>query len=235
MVSNVYSSQCKPQVNARILRAIEEIVCRYRNSLANGWRVIVKFQRRDEEEPYYHLDLESNRGGGDYAPTKMQMLENFPNMAATGPDSIGGLKRRIMLLRQGDKIPEEVAEHTLNMLGQCTNLTDLPESEWEILKKYGLTRWHGGIRIPYDILLTNHQDDPHGTIERRLGEIRIAFSGAKEWQDVYFALLLFQNIQTILNELWDMDQIWYNLRELRDDTIAGFWLNNLEIAEAPQK
>ena len=63
-----FVSECSPEVNAKILDAIEEIVCEYRSFLPDGWRVIIEMIRNDDKESlYYHLDLQSNKGGGDNA------------------------------------------------------------------------------------------------------------------------------------------------------------------------
>ncbi len=56
-----------PKVNAEILDAIERVVCEYRSFLPKGWRVIIEMvcTDREENDVYYHLDLQSNQGGGD--------------------------------------------------------------------------------------------------------------------------------------------------------------------------
>lgn len=111
---------------------------------------------------------------------------------------------------------------------EADKLTDLSEEDWRSLSPHGLTHWYGGLRIPYDSLVTEGD-----SIHNKKGEIRIAFSGAKEWQDVFFALRIFYGIQVIMNELWSSDQIWYNLRNLQEDPVVGFWINNMEVSEAP--
>lgn len=63
-----FVSECSPEVNAKILDAIEEVVCEYRSFLPDGWRVIIEMIRNDDKESlYYHLDLQGNKGGGDNA------------------------------------------------------------------------------------------------------------------------------------------------------------------------
>lgn len=230
-----YESECNPQVNARIMKVVEETVCKYRSSLPNGWRVVIKFQRKGEQEPYftekpyYHLDLQSNHGGGDYAPVKMQALELFPKIGMTGRIN----PVQMVHVLDGTDIDDGLFRRLIEM----SSIKDLTEADWDILKKYGLTHWYGGIRIPYDILVTEHNDglcvsdDSDQSIRRTEGEVRIAFSGAKEWQDVFFALRVFCGIQLILEELWDADQIWWNLRGLQKDPVVGFWLNNMGITE----
>lgn len=229
MIPLFYASKCSEQFNARIMRLIEEVVCQYRSSLPNGWRVVVKLQGDGDDKPFYHLDLMSNASGGDFAPVKMQMLERFPELSATGIDSTADMVNRIESLTESGIIPEGRAVHFSGILAaEASKLTDLPEDDWWMLSRYGLTHWYGGLRIPYDSLVTEGD-----SIHNKKGEIRVAFSGAKEWQDVFFALRIFYGIQVIMNELWSSDQIWYNLRELQKDPVIGFWINNLELSEAP--
>lgn len=72
------------------------------------------------------------------------------------------------------------------------------------------------------------------SVEETKGEIRIACSGAKEWQDTYLCFCLFERIQSILNSLWSNKQIWYNLRGFQDDPCLQFWVKARNIAEAPE-
>lgn len=229
MIPLFYASNCSEQFNTRIMRMIEEVVCRYRGSLPNGWRVIIKLQSDGDDQPFYHLDLMSNARGGDFADVKMGMLERFPELSATGTDSPTDMINRIESLVECQIIPEKTAMYASGILAaEASKLTDLPEDDWWMLSRYGLTHWYGGLRIPYDSLVTEGD-----SIHNKKGEIRIAFSGAKEWQDVFFALRIFYGIQVIMNELWSSDQIWYNLRNLQEDPVVGFWINNMEVSEAP--
>ena len=228
-----YQSQCKPQLNAQIMRSIEALVCRHRNILPNGWRCLVEFQYSKDKIPYYMLDIQSNQGGGDYAPIKMKMLNLFPDRAATGGDTPANFCKMI-----DGKIPHDIARPIIDKLANIQRLTELDGDYWEILSNYGLTHWYGGIRIPYDILVTEHEEAfPSGkegkqSVRQTTGEIRIAFSGAKEWEDTLLAFCIFSNIQATLNKLRDQDQIWYNLRNLKDDPHLGIWLDLLGIHEA---
>lgn len=227
-----YYSQCKPQLNAQIMRSIEALVCRHRNILPNGWRCLVEFQRSKDETPYYMLNIQSNQGGGDYAPVKMNMLSLFPNRAATGGDTSADFCKFI-----DGRVPNDVARPILDKLAHMQRLTELDNDYWEILSHYGLTHWYGGIRIPYDILVTEHSEaflsgeEGEQSVNQTTGEIRIAFSGAKEWEDTFLALYLFGDIQNTLNQLWDQDQIWYNLRGLKADPHLEIWLDLLGIHE----
>lgn len=225
----LFKSECSPAMNAKILRVIEKLVCYYRNELTSGWRCCIEFQRSNAAEPYYQLDLQSNIGGGELAPFKMQTLKLFPDQCATGNIDLSMIIRG--LLECGKKIPEEFYERLLKL----PDALHLTFQDWTVLQDFGITRWRGGIRIPYEILVT---EIPEGMCQQSItetsGEIRIAFSGAKEWQDLYFAFSLFERIQNILNSEWNQDQIWWNLRAFDSDPNLSFWNKALDLREAPE-
>lgn len=239
-----YKSQEQPELNARIMRVIESLVCRHRNILPNGWRCIIEFQNyNNDTEPYYILDIQSNQGGGDYAPTKMQMLKHFPDRHATGGDTPADIISALQLLKSTSHCPDKrisstVADPILEKLSKIKRLSELDSDYWEVLAHYGITHWYGAIRIPYEILATEHGGptlsgkSANQSVKTIPGEIRISFSGAKEWEDAFIALCIFGNIQSILSDLWNQDQIWYNLRGISADPHLAFWLDMLNINEA---
>ena len=236
-----FKSQCSPELNARILRGVENLVCRYRKNLPDGWRCCIEFQRENDYEPYYLLDVQSNQGGGDFAPVKMQMLKLYkevcPRICGTG--QINPVIIRSML--QGMDLNDDTEAYGLaKSLADRAEVDEITDVEWKILKDLGITHWYGGIRIPYDILVTEMAErllvgeSAEQFVDETKGEIRIAFSGAKEWQDTFFCFCIFERIQVILNSLWGQDQIWYNLRGLKEDPNLQFWMEALSINEAPE-
>lgn len=234
MKVNNCKSQWSPALNAKIMRGIERLVCDFRDVLPNGWRCCVEFQDNDETDPNYQLDIESNAGGGSFAPVKMQMLKLFPDLSATGTASLKMITDKVTAAEcSGELFSRLVAMH---------DVSELTEDDWAELKPLGITHWYGGIRIPYDILYTeraNTDEHVEGKTEDQqihnvLGEIRITFSGAKEWQDTFFCFRLFQKLQIILNEAWADDQIWYNLRGFGDPALK-FWVEALGVQEAPER
>lgn len=237
MIVKDFVSQCSPELNAKILRGIENLVCRYCQILADGWRCCIEFQRSEDVNPYYKLDLQSNAGGGEFAPVKMAMLKRFPKACGTGSISLQAI---IHSLKEDGDIPKALFDR-LCALSDVSKLTD---DDWEQLKNFGITRWYGGIRIPYDILVTDvkkaemFDEELDEVLEQKIeetrGEIRITFSGAKEWQDSFFCFCIFERVQSILNSLWSKDQIWYNLREFKNVPALQFWVEALTIAEAPE-
>lgn len=234
MKVNNCRSKWAPALNAKVMRGIERLVCDYRSTLPNGWRCCVEFQDNDEDQPNYQLDIESNKGGGDFAPVKMQTLHMFPKISATGYGCV-------TLPMMADVLSEvkECTDVFFTRLIKLHDVSELTDEDWAKLKECGITKWYGGIRIPYDILLTQPAkagfEDNKQEVQQIQGEIRITFSGAKEWQDTFFCFRLFQKIQLILNELWPNDQIWYNLRGFKDERSLDFWVNALGVLEAPER
>ncbi len=230
-----YKSQCTPELNTRVMRGIEHLVCDYRKILPNGWRCCIEFQRSDEDKPYYELDIESNQGGGSFAPVKMQMLRLCPTISATGNTALHLIIDGLQTAKFESEDPNKwaVIDKLLNHLTALHNTEDITDGVWEELKLFGLTHWYGGIRIPYDIQVTKHDEDGQH-VDETTGEIRITFSGAKEWQDLFFCFRIFQKLQVTLNSLWGKDQIWHNLRGFGDPTVQ-FWVDALGIDEAPER
>lgn len=235
MKVNDCKSQWSPALNAKIMRGIERLVCDFRDVLPKGWRCLIEFQDNDEKVPNYQLDIESNEGGGSFAPVKMQMLKLFPDLSATGTASLKMIADKVTAAEcPGELFSRLVVMH---------DVSELTEDDWAELKPLGMTHWYGGIRVPYDILYTKPAEDVENTecetkdqeVQRVLGEIRITFSGAREWQDTFFCFRLFQKIQVILNEMWSDDQIWYNLRNLKKDSALKFWVEALGVQEAPER
>lgn len=233
-----YYSDCTPSLNAKIMRSIEAIACRHHKVFPDGWRALIELQRENENKPYYALDIQSNKGGGDYAVTKMEMLNHFPNLAATGGSNPDHFYTILNTLTNTEHIPDSITAPILKKLTQLNRLSELNDDYWRILSPYGVTHYYGGIRIPYEILVTEHtegftnRDDGEQSVIPTSGEIRISFSGAKEWEDLFFTLCILADLQNTLNELWSKDQIWYNFRELKADPHIALWIDLLDLREA---
>lgn len=231
MIIRDFRSECIPELNAKILRVVEKLVCRYRDNLPNGWRCCVEFQHKHADRPCYVLDLQSNQGGGDFAPIKMQTLKLFPEICTTGNITLPRIRE---ILAEIDGVDDDFCKQLSKML----TVSQLTAQDWGILKEFGITHWYGGVRIPYDILTTDvvepflADESAEQFVKEKKGEIRITFSGAKEWQDTFFCFSIFKQIQKTLNSLWSRDQIWYNLRGFNNNPCVSFWVENLNISEA---
>lgn len=231
----------QPELNAEILRIVDRLTKQHHDILPDGWRAIIKFQDKSDPQPYYHLDLQSDNDGGDFAPVKMQMLELFPSRAATGgdsPDSFCSVISRLQARQSPTHhIPSEIANSIMNKLPHLTSLSELDRDYWQTLSHYGLTRYYGAIRIPYNALVTERheaflaREKDELYIRPSSGEIRISFSGAKEWQDLFLAVSILKSIQKSLRKLWTIDQISYCLKDLQADPQVNFWLQLLKVHE----
>lgn len=210
-----------------MLRNIERLVCAYDASVADGWRAIIEMQCNGEDHPYFLLDVQSNRGGGNYAEAKMAMLKHFDDLPATGLDDTKDFVKRIRPVFDG--LPNaQTIDLALSRISALDYIEQMPKETAEFLREHGLTSYKGAIRVPYEILVSTEE----GKIDPTSGEIRIAFSGAEEWQDMFFATDILAELQQSLNELWEHDQIWLNLRGLRANHQTAMWLKLLGIREA---
>lgn len=251
-----YHSTQDPQFNTQILRSIEQLVCKHRKLLPAGWRAIIELRDyadlqnngdMSKLQPYYLLDLSSNIGGGDYAPTKLNMLKFSNHRFYTGGDTPDEFCRIIEDFQahadSASRLPNHFATDLLQQLSHLNSLSELGQEYWCRLKCHDLTHYYGAIRVPYEAMITSHQapsqlDHPVSTnslnqaITTELGEVLISFSGATEWEDAFFALSIFKSLQQAINFLFDHDQFWYNLRALEQNPHLAFWIELLDIYEA---
>lgn len=215
------------QLATTILRTIERLVCDHSSAVKDGWRAIIEMQCYYEDDPYFRLDVQSNRGGGNYAEAKMAMLDNFGDLPATGLEDP---KHFVECINQFfDGFPDASTIHEIVCrISVLDYIEQMPKDVAEFLREHGLTSYKGAIRVPYEILVSTEQ----GSIGTETGEIRIAFSGAEEWQDLFFATEILAELQQALNKFWECDQIWFNLRDLQADPRTEMWLKLLGVQEA---
>ena len=204
-----------------ILRELERLVCQYDYLVPNGWRFILEMV--SDGEVYWGIDIQGNKGGGTYAEAKMETLKKFPNYDATGDIPL----REILghFLRNAKLVPSDGVADALRCYPDDSDM--LSESQWEDLRSNGYAPCHGGIRIPYEDMIADGTE-----ITTETGEIRFAFSGASEEQDVFFALSVFKALNKAFLTLYPNTQGWLDLRKLRAIPEVQFWLDRLEISEA---
>jgi hypothetical protein len=208
-----------------ILRTLERLICEYKYVVPNGWRFIMKMRTTDSTEPYYHLDVQSNRGGGSFAEVKMVTLESH-DIASTG--SID-LLRLVEIIEEG--YSSDSCDVCQEILGEVRKLENASQMSKQLAEKIrdtcNVTPFHGGIRIPYEDLIINGNETSKET-----GEILLSFSGASQEQDIFFALSVFRAMNEAFPVLYPNTQGWLNLRELEKIPVVKFWLNALGIEEA---
>jgi hypothetical protein len=212
-----------------ILRKLEQLVRDFHYLLPNGWRFILKMQTAEMTEPYYHIDVQSNNGGGSFAEVKMAMLESQQDMAASGEIDI---KRLIdMLNNSPDDMSEDkklIKRSIINELIKLSEVSQISKEAWRMIRDhFNITGYHGAVRVPYEDLEV--EDD---SINYESGEIRISFSGASQEQDILFALWVLKTLNTSFPQLYPNTQGWLNLRKLEKIPAVKLWLDLLEINEA---
>ena len=203
------------------LRRLERLVCNFAYLVPNGWRCIAKMQAEGDETPFWSIDVQGNRGGGDYAEAKMNTLELFPDRAATGGESVSDLMQMLEKLDQNTTGIAKLIKG-LGDLGQMTK----EMYEW-VRDGAGIAPYYGGIRIPYEDLIVDGDE-----IKNESGEIRISFSGASEEQDLFFALSVFKAMNDSFVELYPNTQGWLNLRGLEKIPAIKLWIDLLGVKEA---
>lgn len=204
-----------------ILREIKYLTRKYEYLVPDGWRLILKMQIEGENEPYYHLDVRSKRGGGDYAEAKMATLESFPSYGATGGIN---MEQLLSMLEAKDL---DHRTRICELISERSEVDQMTDEEWLFLRDNGIAPCYGGILIPYEDTII--EDDE---IANEFGEIRIAFSGASQEQDLFFALGVFKALNDAFLTLYPNTQGWLNLHKLRQIPAVKFWLDLLDIREA---
>lgn len=209
------------EIIATAMRQVEELVCDRNYLLRRGWRIIIKISGHTDVEVM--LDLQSNHGGGSFAEVKMATLENIhTKRAATGGDDISYIEE---LINEHDLQDTELGHEICETW--CSDNLSRRHHEW--LKDHlGYTNFEGAIRIPYQALSAKlgEPNTPQN------GEIRVAFSGATQEQDVMFAMWVARTIQETLAEHFPKEQFWFNLRDLQEIPTTRLWIDLLRIREA---
>lgn len=190
--------------------------------LPDGWRLIAKLNSTlgGKAEPLLHLDFQE-KGGGTYAEAKMRTLEAWSGLINTGGDTCDQARARMEQLENIYHVYDVPELNVIrNRLAKLESVAQLNDAEAETLRdKLGYAPYYGGIRIRYDSTdLTANTED--------IGELLIAFSGASQEQDLFFALFTFKRLRDLLHE---HTGVAYNfdLKPLRHVPTANLWLDIL--------
>lgn len=226
------------EVAAQILRMLEHDVCAFDYVLPDGWRCIVKVIDNTPivaDNPSYmellYLDVQSNRGGGTYAEAKMNSMEKIKIFAsASRPAKTGGELQFAL-------VEAKVKEDEIHYI-DYGRLETVSNSTWNWMRDQGVAPWYGGITVPYECLVSmpagggcNH-GEIHYEMKKKTGMIRIAFSGASQEQDLFFALSVLRIMTEKADDIFSTAQAWFNLRGLEEIPAIKMWLQLLGIKEA---
>lgn len=199
------------------LRRLEQLVCKFAYLVPNGWRCIAEMQVDGDKTPYWHIDVQSNKGGGNYASAKLNTLKYFSDLAATQPLEIDFLADTVKS-RGGDA----------GRLKGFTSVDQMPDGILEWLRDaFAIAPCYGGIRVPYKDLIVDGCN-----ISDESGEIRIVFSGASAEQDLLFAVAILKAMNDSFVNLYPEVQGWLNLRALREIPAVRVWLDLFRLEEA---
>ena len=203
------------------LRTLERTVRDYSFLLGDGWRCVLEKQYEDEEKACYHIDVQSDRGGGDYAHVKMDTLRSFPNLWASG---------NVNFTEFVELVESKVADskgfaENLKLIKELGSFNLIPLSLRESLRdEVGITYFYGGIRIHFSSMSVADND-----IDKRNGEIRIAFSGASQEQDLFFALTIIKALNEAYDEIYPYSNYVFALDRFKNIPMVRFWLELLKI------
>lgn len=149
-------------------------------------KLLARTVKKPPPHKLMYLDIQADEGGGSWAEAKIQTLEKCPGWVATHPMEIEELRDTLKFLGFGD-CDEAVDLCEANLYAELT-----PEDiKWlvDVENGPGLAPGFGGIRIPYRCNFMK-TDDGHRSMVDESGEVLIGFSGAAQWQDLQFALLI---------------------------------------------
>ena len=250
MVKNKYYSTLDPRVAAQILRAMERIACDPQNWVPNGWRAIVEFQTDNEPDPYFCMDISSNKGGGDYAPVKQEMMKRLNLPHTGGMDAVQMME--LVKARRFTLMSELKVAEIQGSLCAVEWPHQLGDDFWATFMKDNFTYRWGGITVPYDMLSVKHERYNRDIVEYR-GVVRISFDSVKDnapkgvgylppnmhaiagtegFTDAYLAMRLFMEVQRIFDRFHETDQTWWNLRTLSQNEHLKYEILKRVIYEA---
>lgn len=214
-----------------LLLKIAELTDQYGMQLPDGWRNAIRIRKLEDDNPHnvFALDVESDIGGGEYANTKLSMLEQFPELYYTGEHNT--VKFAILLDKRF--APDSTIGRLNQELRAARTTAQVNPTIWEELqRKYRVTHWYGGIRIPMRITnacwsTNTRRGQESWDTHTDSYEILLAFSGAKEWMDVYIALQIFKELSHNLPGDRKHSRVSYSLTELYMDPLINFHLRNM--------
>ena len=248
-----FYSECSEKFNTRVMREVGALIDTYEEAIPD-WRAILELQRSNETRPYYLLDVGSAEDAGAAAPPKMEALKRFPERAHTGYQSMDQFLYDLRSIALDETHPELFQQ--ILKLPSTRNMTVAQHKQ--LIEATGFSAWYGGIRLPYNILMTSlraikeqkellkkaieEAEDSKDVrvspykIDRKPGEIRVTFSGGLEWQDTFMAFLIMRCIQRAMVKCWKHDQFTFNPEKLKKgDKHVAFYAVALPTYKCPVK
>lgn len=206
------------EILAAIMNRMEVTTHDYEYLLPRGWRLIAELDYFDQKTA--KLDIQADKGGGSFAEVKMKTLKDSSSKRpATGTDDISFIEELIVMegLRETE-VGAEICE-----LMDAKHLTRL-HHEW-LRDKLGYTNFYGAIRIPFRaITIYPNMVDKN--------EIRFAFSGGTEEQDIMFAVWALSEFQRKVVESFREFHFTFDLDALKKIPNVQLWIDLLDVRES---
>ena len=214
----MYHNAGKASFNAKVLRNIEKIMADFSTCFNEGYRVMIQIYDNTSNGPFYDLDHFDRKGAGAFAPVKMNMLGQFPDIAGTGVDSPNELIPLVTYCTEHNKMSHEVANKLLNVISEAPSLDAITSETWDLLRGYGITRWYGGVRLAYTSKVSKEDQ-----IEVKEGEIHVAVSGSKQWIDTMVSFWLLGCIQDLIRKDWEDDCVKFHTDIYKSNPQLQVW------------
>lgn len=226
MNTNAYENYLRnDNLAATIKRCVGAITKEYDFALPRGWRCIVEMetlpeQKSGEPSSLFHLDIQADKGGGSWAEAKIQTLKTRGYVVTRPMDGNELLNAIYDSGLQKTEMGQEICGDITD--GGKTSSDQLTEAQlkWlvDIENGPGIAPDFGGIQIRSRC---HFFEDGKALAETDV--IRVAFSGAKAWQDLMFDVFVLGHIMKHFNELPD-ESFEFDLEPLKQIPEPRFWL-----------
>lgn len=233
-----YINTGSPIVNAKIMNAIKKVMNGFDFCFEETGYAIVELGPTGSEEPFYAITAVQNNSDDEEeteltvspeATAKMLMLRTNEWILSTG--IVGNALDSLDIIvgetlangRMSNEVFASVNEEINNP--DTRHLDDLSDECWDLLRKHGITRKAGGIRLPYKTHVTVHDPNNKPEVIPSESEIRVVVDGAaKDSIDEMLAFYILAHIQEVMKEEWKNDCIEFDISDMEEEPSLRAWL-----------
>lgn len=210
----------------RLQNALYFYGTRYSYTHSRRWRAITQISlapntKGGKVETAFYADIQSINGGGSWAQAKHKAL--YSGADFTRQMTVKEIKQIIA------NDPEFADTEMANSIYDVMSFDQLTEEQlhWlvDVERGPGIAPGYGGIKIPIKI---QYRDETSKLCKRR-GWIMCSFSGAKQWQDLYFALCLFNMIFDAIERYDNSIRVSFEIAGLTRDPEIALWTDLMKL------
>lgn len=205
-----------------LIERLKDALCmldeRYSYAHHGKWRAIVEIVC--DKRLVFYSDIQSVNGGGSWAQAKHKALRKADY---TRDMDICEIKE---LISNGPLANTEMAKSIYEV--EHFGLLTKKQLAWivDVDNGPGLAPGYGGIKIPVKIL---YRDDEGTQLFRQNAWIKVSFSGATQYQDLYFAFGIFDLVIDTIKGFDKSIRLSYDLEGLLVDAQIAFLADTLKI------